>query len=145
MCVSLFALVHVWMCDKYYVSLIVPSLTLCSTAITVTAQLASDYLSLSHTQKYKYRNTQKYTHCIVCIPLPSWNCYFGNQTDREEIQLWNWLPLSNNKSVFMFCIPEKTSKRTQAHIPLCKWTSKTHWQTRLIMWQGHRAWTRIQQ
>lgn len=30
------------------VSLIVPSLTLCSTAITFTAQLASDYLSLAH-------------------------------------------------------------------------------------------------
>lgn len=35
-------------CDKYCVSLIVPSLTLCSTAITFTAQLASDYLSLAH-------------------------------------------------------------------------------------------------
>lgn len=30
------------------VSLIVPSLSLCSTAITFTAQLASDYLSLTH-------------------------------------------------------------------------------------------------
>lgn len=41
---------RLWMCecDKYCVSLIVPSLTLCSTAITFTAQLASDYLSLAH-------------------------------------------------------------------------------------------------
>ena len=40
----------VWMCecDKYCVTLIVPALTLCSTAITFTAQLASDYLSLTH-------------------------------------------------------------------------------------------------
>lgn len=35
-------------CDKYCVSLIVASLTLCSTAITFTARLASDYLSLTH-------------------------------------------------------------------------------------------------
>lgn len=38
----------VCVCDKYCVSLIVPSFTLCSTAITFTAQLASDYLSLAH-------------------------------------------------------------------------------------------------
>lgn len=40
----------VWMRerDKYCISLIVPSLTLCSMAITFTAQLASDYLSVAH-------------------------------------------------------------------------------------------------
>lgn len=46
-------------CDggKYCVTLIVHTLTLCSTAITFTTQLASDYLCLTHGYSNAHRHT----------------------------------------------------------------------------------------
>ncbi len=56
--------------DKYCVSLIVPSLTLCSTAITFTAQLASDYLSLAHRNTNSEISTDTHTALFAyCVHL----------------------------------------------------------------------------